>query len=100
MFSLPYTHQASASARLLAEPRYWTESLPVGHGMYNSVILTFLSLRFARSDSNNTQAVVHTAQMITIYVTNIAVCFNFTTTWVHAVGLKITPMASYSTWLG
>ena len=41
MFSPPYTHQASASARLPAEPRYWTENLPVGYGTYNSDIFTF-----------------------------------------------------------
>ena len=52
MFSPPYTHQASALARLPAEPRYWTEN-PVGHGRYNSVIFAFLLLRFAQSGSNN-----------------------------------------------
>ena len=41
MFSPLHTHQASASARIPAEPQYWTENLPVGHGRYNSVILTF-----------------------------------------------------------
>ena len=53
MFSPPYTHQASASARLPAEPRYWMENLSVGHGRYNSVIFTFLPLGFAWSGSNN-----------------------------------------------
>ena len=53
MFSPPHTRQASASARIPVEPRYWMENLPVGHGRYNSVILTFLPLGFARSGSNN-----------------------------------------------
>ena len=100
MFFPPYTLQASASARLPAEPRYWTENLPVVHGTYNSVIFTFLLLGFTWSGSNNTQAVVHTTWMITLNVINIAVCFNFTTTRVHAVRLKITPMASFGAWLG
>ena len=99
MFSPPYTCQASALARLPAEPQYWMENLPVGHGKYNSVIFTFLPLGFAQSGSNNTRAVVHTTRMITINVINIAVCFNFTTTQVHTVRHKITPMASYGTWL-
>ena len=101
MLSPPYTCQASASARLPAEPRYWTENLPVGHGTYNLVIFfIFLQLRFTQSGSNNTQAVVHTTQMITIYVINIAVCFNFTTARICAVRLKIVPMASYGAQLG
>ena len=54
MFSPPYTHQASALARLPAEPRYWMENLPVGHGKYNSGIFTALPLEFAQSGSNNT----------------------------------------------
>ena len=53
MFSPPHTHQASASARLPAEPQYWMENLPVGHGRYNSGIFTVLPLGFARSGSNN-----------------------------------------------
>ena len=85
MFSPPYTCQASASARLPAEPRYWMENLPVGHGKYNSSIFTVLPLIFARSGSNNAESVVYTAQMITIYVINITVCFNFTTARIHAV---------------
>ena len=32
MFSPPHTQHASASALLPAEPRYWTENLPAGHG--------------------------------------------------------------------
>ena len=100
MFSPPYTRQASASARLPAEPQYWTENLPVGHGRYNSGIFTFLPLRFAWSGSNNARAVVHTAWIITINVSNITVCFNFTTTRVHVVRQKIAPMASYGAQLG
>ena len=100
MFSPPYTHQASASARLPAEPQYWTENLPVGHGRYNSVIFTFLPLRFTQSGSNNARAVIHTTQMITINIINIAVCLNFTTAWVHVVRHRITPMASYDARLG
>ena len=100
MFSPPHTHQALASARLPAEPRYWMENLPVGHGRYNSVILTFLSLGFARSGSNNARAVIYTAQMVTINVINIAVYSNFTTARVCVVGHKIALMASYGTWLG
>ena len=53
MFSPHYTRQASALARLLAEPRYWTENLPVGHGKYNSGIFTVLPLVFTWSGSNN-----------------------------------------------
>ena len=87
MFSPPYTRQASASARLPAEPRYWTENLPVGHGKYNLGIFTVLLLIFTRSGSNNTQSVVYTAQMITMYVINITVCFNFTTTRICMVGV-------------
>ena len=87
MFSPPYTCQASASARLPAEPRYWMENLPVGHGKYNSSIFTVLPLIFAQSGSNNAESVVYTAQMITIYVINITVCFNFTTARIHAVGV-------------
>ena len=100
MFSPPYTCQASALARLVAEPRYWTENLAVGYGTYNSVTFTFLPLGFAQSGSNNARAVVHTALMITLNVINIAVCINFTTAQVCAVGLKITPMASYGAQLG
>ena len=100
MFSPPHTCQASTLARIPAEPQYWTENLPVGHGRYNSVIFTFLPLGFARSGSNNAQAVVYTAQMITIIVINIAVYFNITTARVHTVGHKIAPMASYGAWLG
>ena len=100
MFSPPHTRQASASARLPAEPRYWMESLPVGHGRYNSVILSFLSLIFTRSGSNNAQAVVYTTRMVTINVINIAVYFNFTNARIHAVRHKIALMASYGTRLG
>ena len=89
MFSPPYIRQASASARLPAEPRYWMENVPVGRGKYNSDIFTFLLLRFTRSGSNNARSVVYTAQMIIIDVINIAVCFNFTTTQVHTVRYKI-----------
>ena len=87
MFSPPYTRQASASARLPAEPQYWMENLPVGHGKYNSGIFTVLPLVFAWSGSNNARSVVYTALMITIYVINITVCFNFTTTQIRAVGV-------------
>ena len=73
MFSPPHTRQASASARIPAEPRYWMENLPVGHGRYNSVIFTFLLLGFARSGSNNARAVVYTTWMVTINVINITV---------------------------
>ena len=73
MFSPPHTHQTSASARIPAGPRYWMGNLPVRHGRYNSVILTFLLLGFARSGSNNAQTVVHTAQMVLINVINIAI---------------------------
>ena len=52
MFSPPHTHQASASARIPAEPGHWVENLPVGHGRYNSVIFTFLPPGFAQSGSN------------------------------------------------
>ena len=100
MFSPPHTRQASASARIPAEPQYWMENLPVGHGRYNSVILTCLPLRFARSGSNNARAVVYTTQMVTINVINIAVYFNFTTARVRTVRHKIVPMASYGTQLG
>ena len=72
MFSPPHTCQASASARIPAEPRYWMENLPEGHGRYNSVILTFLPLGFTRSGSNNARAVVYTARMVSINVINIA----------------------------
>ena len=89
MFSPPYTRQASASARLPAEPRYWMENVPVGHGKYNSGIFTFLLLGFTPSGSTNARSVVYTAWMIIIDVINIAVCFNFTTTQVHTVGHKI-----------
>ena len=100
MFSPPHTRQASALAKLPAEPRYWMENLPVGHGRYNSVIFTFLPLGFARSGSNNARAVVYTTRMIPINVINIAVYFNFTTAQVHMVRHKISPMASYSAQLG
>ena len=79
MFSPPHNRQASALARLPAEPRYWMENLPVGHGKYNSGIFTVLPLVFAWSGSNNARSVVYTAQMITIYVIYGTVCFNFTT---------------------
>ena len=72
----------------------------MGHGRYNSVIFTFLSLGFARSGSNNAHAVVYTTWMVPINVINIAVYFNFTTTWVHTVRHKITPVASYGARLG
>ena len=55
------------------------ENLPVGHGKYNSGIFTVLPLGFAQSGSNNSRSVVHTTQMITIYVIYGTVCFNFTT---------------------
>ena len=88
MFSPPDTHQASASARLPAEPRYWTENLPVGHGKYNSGIFKVLPLRFARSGSNNARSVVYTAQMITICVIYGTVCFNFTTAQMRTVRIQ------------
>ena len=72
MFSPPHTRQASALARIPAEPQYWMENLPVGHGRYNSVILTFLPLGFTRSGSNNARAVVYTTWMVSINVINIA----------------------------
>ena len=100
MFSPPYTHQVSASARLPAEPGYWMENLPVGHDKYNSGIFTILSLVFARSGSNNARSVVYTAQMITIYVINITVCFYFTTARIRMVRIKIAPMVLYGTRLG
>ena len=88
MFSPPQTRQASASARLPAESQYWMENLPVGHGKYNSGIFTVLPLEFALSGSNNAQSVVYTTRMITIYVINVTVCFNFTTPWTRAVGVQ------------
>ena len=99
MFSPPCTHQASALVRLPAEPQYWMENLPVGHGKYNSGIFTFLLLVFARSGSNNTRSVVYTTQMITIHVINRTVCFNFTTGRICVVKIKITPTVSYGTQL-
>ena len=36
MFSPPHTRHASASTVLPAEPQYWKENLPAGHGKYNS----------------------------------------------------------------
>ena len=100
MFSPPYTCQASASARLPAEPQYWMENLPVGHGKYNSGIFTFSLLGFAQSGSNNAQSAVYTAPIIIIDVINIAVCFNFTTAQVHVVRHKITLIASCGARLG
>ena len=85
MFSPPHTRQASALARLPAEPQCWMENLPVGHGKYNSGIFTVSPLVFARSGSNNARSVVYTTRMITIYVIYGTVCFNFTTTWIHTV---------------
>ena len=72
MFSAPHTCQASALARIPAEPRYWMENLPVGHGRYSLVILTFSLLGFTWSGSSNAQTVVHTAQMALINVINMA----------------------------
>ena len=34
MTTPPHTCQAAATARLQAEPRYWTNNLPSGHGRY------------------------------------------------------------------
>ena len=66
MFSPPHTCQASASTILPAEPQYWMENLPAGHGKYSSGIFTVLPLGFTRSGSNNAQSVVYTARMMTI----------------------------------
>ena len=52
MFS-PHTRHAFASAILPAEPQYWTENLPAGHGKYNQSIFSVLPLGFALSGSNN-----------------------------------------------
>ena len=35
MFSPPRTRRASATAHLPAEPQFWAENLPAGHGLYN-----------------------------------------------------------------
>ena len=32
MFSPPHMHQASVDAQTLAEPQYWKDNLPLGHG--------------------------------------------------------------------
>ena len=45
MFSPLHTHQASVLARLPAEPQYWMETLPVGHGKYNSGIFYSFTTR-------------------------------------------------------
>ena len=76
MFSPPHTHHASASTILPAEPKYWMENLPAGHGKYNPSIFTVLPLGFARSGSNNAQSVIYTARMMIVYVINGTVCFN------------------------
>ena len=60
MFSPPHTRQASALARLPAEPQYWTENLPVGHGKCNSAIFIVLPLVFTQSGSNDARSVVYT----------------------------------------
>ena len=77
MFSPPHTRHASASAVLPAEPQYWKENLPAGHGKYNSHSFSVLLLGFARSDCNNAQSVLYTIQMMIIYVIIGTVCFNF-----------------------
>ena len=53
MFSPPHTRHASASAALPAEPQYWKENLPAGHGKYNSCSFSVLPLGFTQSGSNN-----------------------------------------------
>ena len=63
MFSPPHTRHASASAILPAEPQYWMQNLPAGHGKYNSGIITILPLRFAWSGSNNAQSVVYVVHL-------------------------------------
>ena len=50
MFSPPHTRHASAV--LPAEPQYWKENLPAGHGKYNSHCFSVLLLGFARSGYN------------------------------------------------
>ena len=67
---------------------HYLENLPVGHGKYNSGIFTVLPLIFAQSGSNNARSVVYTTQMITIYVINVTVCFNFTTARIRVVGIQ------------
>ena len=68
MFSPPHTRQASASARLPAEPQYWTENLPLVMGKYNSGIFTVLPLVFAQSGCNNARSVVYTTRMCDILI--------------------------------
>ena len=85
MFSPPHTQNASASAILPAEPQYWKENLPAGHGKYNPSSFSVLPLGFARSGSNNAQSVVYTAWMMIIFVINETVCFNLSTAQIHVV---------------
>ena len=88
MFSPPHTCHASASAILPAEPQYWTQNLPAGHGKCNSCFYMIQPLGFARSDSNNTRSIVHTAWMMIIYFINTIVCSNFITTQTCAVRIQ------------
>ena len=77
MFSPPHTCHTAASTILPAEPQYWMENLPAGHGKYNPSMFTVLPLGFARSGSDNARSVVYIAQMMIVYVINGTACFNF-----------------------
>ena len=52
-----------------------------------NIVFSIYPLGFARSDSNNARTVVYTAWMMTIYVINGIVCFNFLTAQIRLVRL-------------
>ena len=53
------------------------------------VFFIVLPLVFTQSGYNTTQSGVYTTQMITVYVINVTVCFNFTTARNEVHGRKV-----------
>ena len=55
MSTPPHTQRVAAMARLPAEPQYWLDNLPPGHGRYNPINLHLLAPRCAWTDLSGTQ---------------------------------------------
>ena len=63
MYSPPHTRHASASTVLPAEPQYWKENLPAGHGYYKSHSFLIYPLGFTWSGYITTPMVSNDARM-------------------------------------
>ena len=87
MFSPPHND-------MLLHRLYYLLNLDIGQKIYQQdtvsiihIVFSIYPLGFTRSDSDNTQTVVYTTQMLIINVINGAICFNSRTTQIHLVRL-------------